>query len=570
MAYQALARKYRPEHFSDLIGQETLAQALMNALRLGREPCGVIFSGVRGIGKTTSARIFAKTLNCEAGSPTGPCHECYSCKAISGSYHEDVLEIDGASNNGVAEIRALQETLAYTPQRSRYKVYIIDEVHMLSQSAFNALLKTLEEPPQNVIFIFATTELHKVPKTVLSRCQTFHLKRVELPAIQKLLREILIKENIPFEESALAIIAQAGNGSVRDALTFLDQVIALGDGKVSQSSSASLFSCLSSSFLVNLLDALLGKKAKSCLELIAEMDKQGVEYEQVTGDLASYLRHAMILKSLGPNFKDDSFAKLSDEDKIQLVKIIQQSSDLSSHQLFRNLMGCLKEFDGSWLDRFVFENCCLEWCLQTEVSAPNLKGAPISQSEARAPAPLPQAARAPVQKPTQQQVAPPQQLRSNTTTSVANSSPSSQTSGMPLSFPRTWEEFIERVKALRPIQGRKLEELHLVEYSELKIVLAADSKSFAGEELLKSDIQSKFQQLFRDFLGFKGLFEVVDKSRFTTDQKAPALPESPFEVKSRKEAELRKQIEIDAHQHPMTQAVLTEFGGRIEKTDVNL
>ncbi len=563
MAYQALARKYRPEQFSDLIGQETLAQALTNALRLGREPCGVIFSGVRGIGKTTSARIFAKTLNCEAGPTSGPCHECYSCKAISGSYHEDVLEIDGASNNGVAEIRALQETLAYTPQRSRYKVYIIDEVHMLSHSAFNALLKTLEEPPRNVIFIFATTELHKVPKTVLSRCQTFHLKRVELPAIQKLLREILIKENIPFDESALAIIAQAGNGSVRDALTFLDQVIALGDGKVSQGSSASLFSCLSSAFLVNLLDALLGKRAKVCLELIAEMDKQGVEYEQVTSDLASYLRHAMILKSLGPSFTDDSFAKLNDEDKVQLVKAIQQSSDLSSHQLFRNFMGCLKEFDGSWLDRFVFENCCLEWCLQTESLPSSVRAtSPVpTQQESRPMAPAAQV-KAPVQKQQAQQ-------KVNASPGLAtNAAP--PMAGAPLTFPRTWEEFVERVKALRPIQGRKLEELHLMEYSETKIMLAAEPKSFVGEELLKSDIQNKFQQLFRDFLGFKGLFEVVDKNRLMSEQKSTPLPESVFEVKSRKEAELRKQIEIDAHQHPMTQAVLTEFGGRIEKTEINL
>ena len=184
-SYIPLARKYRPATFSELAGQDATATALANAIRLGREPHAVIFSGVRGIGKTTSARLYAKALNCDTALSPEPCNHCESCLAITAGNHEDVMEIDGASNTSVDDVRALRETVSYVPQRSRFKVYIIDEVHMLSQSAFNALLKTLEEPPAHVVFIFATTELQKIPQTIMSRCQLFHLQRMGLNTIRE-------------------------------------------------------------------------------------------------------------------------------------------------------------------------------------------------------------------------------------------------------------------------------------------------------------------------------------------------------------------------------------------------
>ncbi len=537
MAYQPLARKYRPEQFSDLIGQEAVSQALANAIRLGREPSGIIFSGLRGIGKTTSARVFAKALNCDNGPSPEPCNHCYSCKAIAGTYHEDVIEIDGASNNSVAEIRSLQETLAYTPQRSRFKVYIIDEVHMLSNSAFNALLKTLEEPPQNVVFILATTELHKVPKTVVSRCQTFYLKRVSASAIQKRLRDILVQEQLVFTEDALAIIAQEANGSVRDALTLLDQVIALGGGEVKKESLKLLLSSFSNSFFIKFLDALLEKQASSCLNLIAELNQEGVEFETVVEDLASYLRHIMILKTLGTQVKDDTLAKLSDEDKILLQNLGKKTPDSLLHDLFHQLMQCSQEMDASWLDRFVFENYCLEWCFKQETS----------------------------QLSTHIRTTPSHNLQNPSQTPSVKVPEVVAEQG----FPSSWEHFINRTKQQSPFQGRKLEELSCLEFSEKKILVAVDPKSFFGEEILKPEAQKKFLQLFSELFQFKGIFEVRNKN-WGFPQNSTPLPESVLDEKTRKEQELRKTLEKEAHLHPLTQAVLTEFGARIEKTEIHL
>ena len=556
MAYQPLARKYRPETFSDLIGQEAVAQALVNAIRLSREPCGIIFSGVRGIGKTSSARVFAKALNCDNGPTPEPCNHCYSCKAISGNYHEDVLEIDGASNNGVAEIRALQETLGYTPQRSRYKIYIIDEVHMLSNSAFNALLKTLEEPPHNVIFVFATTELHKVPKTVISRCQTFYLKRVSAHAIHQRLREILVKENIVFDDEALPIIAQEANGSVRDALTLLDQVIALGAGKVTRESLTPLLTSLSNVFFINLLDALLAKRANDCLRLIVELDQEGVEFDSVVSNLASYLRHAMILKTLGPKISDDTLAKLSDEDKLQLQDIGKKAPGSNLHELFHNLIECNKELDGSWLDRFIFENYCLEWCLKNHLAA-------HSQTDAKPSAPI-------ARPPAHPDMPSSSHLPTKTVPRTSPPAPVVPQAPVERCMPDTWEQFIVRAKQLSPFQGRKLEELTPLEFSAKKILVAVDPKSFVGEEILKPEAQKKFCQLFVELFDFKGTFDVRDKSVMVANTPQTPLPESLLEQKHRKEAELRKKLELEAHQAPVTQAILSEFGGRIDKTEIHL
>lgn len=543
MAYQPLARKYRPEQFSDLIGQEAVSLALANAIRLGREPSGIIFSGLRGIGKTTSARIFAKALNCDKGPSPEPCNQCYSCKAIAGTYHEDVIEIDGASNNGVSEIRALQETLAYTPQRSRYKVYIIDEVHMLSNSAFNALLKTLEEPPQNVVFILATTELHKVPKTVISRCQTFYLKRVPAQTIQARLHQILQKENLSFEEEALAIIAQEANGSVRDAITLLDQVIALGSGVVKRESLNLLLTSLSNAFLIKFLDALIQRKANDCLQFIAELNQEGVAFDSVVSELASFLRHAMVLRQLGAETHDDTLAKLTREDKEALRNIALKIPGTAINALFYQLMACAKEMDASWLDRFVFENYCLEWCLKELVQTQQAVRPPVPQAHAPArPVDNPQSA-------TQARV---------------------EQAPMVRGFPGSWGDFVTRMKQLSPFQGRKLEELSVIEYSEKKITVAVDPKSFFGEEILKADAQKKFVQLFQDLLGFKGTFEVRDKTILMSKTESAVVPESVLDEKTRKDIELKKKLEQDALQHPMTRAVLNELGGKIEKTEVQL
>ena len=232
MAYQVTARKWRPQRFSDMVGQEHIARTLKNAIRTGHIAHAYLFVGPRGIGKTTSARIFAKALNCKRPVDGEPCCECSSCKSIADETNVDIIEIDAATHTQVDKAREICEDVLHLPIASKYKIYIIDEVHMLSKGAFNALLKTLEEPPAHVKFIFATTEIRKVPVTILSRCQRFDLQRLSIETLMQLFHKIIAAENLKADEEALEMVARAADGSARDGLSMLDQAIVLGDGKI--------------------------------------------------------------------------------------------------------------------------------------------------------------------------------------------------------------------------------------------------------------------------------------------------------------------------------------------------
>jgi DNA polymerase-3 subunit gamma/tau len=346
-----------------MVGQEAITLALTNAIRLRREPHSVIFTGVRGVGKTTTARIYAKALNCEQGPTAEPCDVCQSCLAIQDGTHEDVLEIDGASNTGVDDVRALQETLGYVPQRSTYKIYIIDEVHMLSISAFNALLKTLEEPPEHVVFIFATTELHKVPETIQSRCQTFHLQKISRPVISGRLGIILEAEAIAYEPEALAIVAREGRGSLRDALTLLDQVIALGGGQVSLAALQHAIGNSRAQPILDLLVALLERQAKQAIEAIATWDQEGLSMSSLVEELAKTCRNAFILREWKGENLDLHILELEEKEQQTLLEIAQKSAPFDLNRLFRSFTKCLDDLRHADLDRYVVENYALEWCL---------------------------------------------------------------------------------------------------------------------------------------------------------------------------------------------------------------
>ena len=230
--YLIFARKFRPERFEEIVGQESVTQILQNAISSGRIPQSFLFAGPRGVGKTSTARILAKALNCVKGPTDSPCNQCEICGEITRTNSLDVIEIDGASNRGIEEIRTLRENVKFKPAQSRFKIYVIDEVHMLTGEAFNALLKTLEEPPEHVKFIFATTEPHKVPLTILSRCQRFNFKRIPTEAIAEKLQEIAKAEGLKPETKALFLIARVSDGSLRDAETLLDQLGVLSEGKI--------------------------------------------------------------------------------------------------------------------------------------------------------------------------------------------------------------------------------------------------------------------------------------------------------------------------------------------------
>ena len=271
MSYQVLARKWRPRNFSTLVGQEHVVRALTHALSEQRLHHAYLFTGTRGVGKTTIARILAKSLNCELGISATPCGVCAACQEIDGGRFVDLLEVDAATNTRVDEMRQLLENAVYAPTRGRFKVYVIDEVHMLSNSAFNAMLKTLEEPPEHVKFILATTDPQKIPVTVLSRCLQFNLKQMTATAITGHLGHILLAEDIPFDAAALALVARSAAGSMRDALSLLDQAIAHGAGKVEERQLRSMLGTVDQDHLFTILDALKDGDSAALMRVAADL-----------------------------------------------------------------------------------------------------------------------------------------------------------------------------------------------------------------------------------------------------------------------------------------------------------
>ena len=300
--YQALYRKYRSQTFGQLVGQEVIATTLRQAVEQGKISHAYLFSGPRGTGKTSVAKIFAKAMNCPNQKGGEPCNECYICEAITNGSLEDVIEIDAASNNGVDEIRDIRDKSTYAPSLAPHKVYIIDEVHMLSTGAFNALLKTLEEPTENVVFILATTELHKIPATILSRVQRFEFKSIKTPAIQNHLKAVLDKEGIDYEEEAVAIIARRAEGGMRDALSILDQALSLTAGaQLTTATAEEITGSISQEALDLYVAALAAQDATAALDQLNLIFDNGKNMARFVTDLLQYLRDLLIVQTGGEN-----------------------------------------------------------------------------------------------------------------------------------------------------------------------------------------------------------------------------------------------------------------------------
>lgn len=322
MSYQVLARKWRPRNFAEMVGQEHVLKALVNALDHNRLHHAFLFTGTRGVGKTTIARILAKSLNCERGVSSKPCGECSACTEIDAGRFVDLIEVDAASRTGVDDTRELTDNVQYAPTRGRYKVYLIDEVHMLSKNAFNALLKTLEEPPPHVKFLLATTDPQKIPVTVLSRCLQFNLKRLPVSLIQAHLQHILEQEKIAQEPAAVNLIAHAADGSMRDALSLLDQAIAFGGGALREDEVRNMLGSIEKKHVRALLEALASGDGNSVLQTVAQLDEQSPDYEMVLDELASLLQRMAVVHAVpdaGEGFEDgetlrELVAKLSPED----------------------------------------------------------------------------------------------------------------------------------------------------------------------------------------------------------------------------------------------------------------
>lgn len=411
MSYVVLARKYRPQQFSELVGQQHVATTLINAFKQNKLGQAYLLTGTRGVGKTSVARIFAKALRCEdpEAQPGGKhpgisCDKCPSCLDINTGASIDVLEIDGASNNGVENVREIREQVKFLPSRGRMKVYIIDEVHMLTNSAFNALLKTLEEPPAHVTFIMATTEVQKIPATILSRCQRFDFRRVPQPLIQDHLARIVGLEKIEAEPAALRLIARKADGSVRDSLSALDQCLAMGGKKLNVKNVTESLGIVSNAFLVKVLKHSFQRELVQAAALIQEAFLGGVEMKQVAVGLAEALRTALFVKLRAA----DALLEISDEEKADFEELVTQLSPEAIQAGFRAMNNSLEEILKSPLPRASLEMALARLAglgqlksLEELISA--LQGGsnalPASGGEKKNPEPLRQSPAAPAPAP---------------------------------------------------------------------------------------------------------------------------------------------------------------------------
>ncbi|MCH6553147.1 MAG: DNA polymerase III subunit gamma/tau [Acidobacteria bacterium] len=335
MTYQAIARKYRPQTFEEVIGQEPIVRTLTNAIEKDQVSHAYIFSGTRGVGKTTTARILAKALNCQQGPTTKPCGQCPACTEITATTAVDVIEIDAASNRGIDEIRELRENVRYLPARDRFKVFIIDEAHMLTNEAFNALLKTLEEPPARVLFILATTEPHKIPSTIHSRCQSFHFRSIGFQEILDVLARVAKTEKAEVEKEALAVMARAAEGSLRDSLSILDQALAYCGTQVSADAVRELLGVVSRNVLEALVDAIREQSSEKILSLVDALVCDGHNLQHFCREALRHIRNLLVVRIGGSAAK---LAEATGEEREKLAAAAQEFGEEDLLRLFNTLL----------------------------------------------------------------------------------------------------------------------------------------------------------------------------------------------------------------------------------------
>lgn len=524
-----MARKYRPQSFDQMVGQTHITQTISNALKYDRLPHALLFTGLRGTGKTSSARILAKILRCENPQNFSPCNVCQSCQEISTGRAVDVIEIDGASNNGVDAIRDLRDNVMFAPSSGKYKIFIIDEVHMLSTSAFNALLKTLEEPPAHVIFILATTEVHKIPQTILSRCQRFDFRRIPLKQIAEYLKKICGLENIDADEAALWLIARQGDGSMRDSLSLLDQVISFTNGKLTEAEVTQVLGLTERTLVYEVFDCLIGREARSLVDALEKLSRSGQNPNLFLEDLAKLLRHSLLLKA------DPGATDLIDlpEDEIRLLtEKVQTVSDADLHMLFDMVIKSAQDLSRAGDQQVVFEMALLRMSQAPRVAdlrallgqAPAATAAPPAGSS---PRPKPSEAAAP---PTAK---PP--LDSSRQPASAPATPANPAAAAPAPPPakpappadfgaERWLEVVQKIKTQDAFFAAKVENLLFVGCKQLKITLQAPQNlPFLATQLQSAEMREKLQGFIDSELGRGYTFEVLKSSADVQAESAQSL-----------------------------------------------
>jgi len=547
MSYQVLARKWRPRKFAELVGQEHVVRALTNALDTGRMHHAYLFTGTRGVGKTTIARIFAKSLNCERGESADPCGECAVCTAVDAGRFVDLLEIDAASNTGVDDVREVIENAQYAPARGRFKVYLVDEVHMLSKPAFNALLKTLEEPPPHVKFLLATTDPQKLPVTVLSRCLKFNLKRLLPDQISGQMRHILGAENIQYEDSAIVELARAADGSLRDGLSLLDQAIAYGGGALQADDVRAMLGSVARGQVLGLLEALAVGDGQQLLNECTRIASFSPDFGGVLDDLAAVL-HRLQLIQLVPGYRPEG----GDADDSALVALAERLQPEDVQLYYQIATSGRRDLAIAPDARTGFEMAMLRMLAFRPAD-----GGEAPRRERPAAAPVarqaePPAPRAAPPAPVERQAAPPMARPE-----PVAAAPVPAQAPAPREVPRdarglpVWEALIEQAGLRGPL-GQLAQNAHLRERDGQTLVMGLQS---AHMHLAVEPMVSQMEERISNALGER------IRLRFVNDQSVAAHTPAARAANAREEAQSAAEASIDSD--PLVQSLKREFGAKV-------
>ncbi|MCI5072107.1 DNA polymerase III subunit gamma/tau [bacterium] len=559
MSYVVLARKWRPQSFDDLVGQETIVKIIKNAIALNRVPHAMLFTGTRGVGKTTSARIVAKALNCENPQDINPCNQCTNCKEISASQNIDVIEIDGASNTSVDDIRELKDNVQYAPSKSKYKIFIIDEVHMLSTSAFNALLKTLEEPPSHVKFIFATTEPQKIPDTIHSRCQRFDFKEVAETHLKQHLQTILQQEKVNMEPAALDLLVIQAAGSVRDGLSLLDQVIALIsslDETILEKDVIDILGLTHKSILDESLQCLSEHSVEGVLHVLEKVFQTGVDPKNYLTDLLEKVRDLLVIKAGGA----DHLVRATEE---ELTRLKTMAGDIAEEELerwFDLFKNTINELGRSNFAKRLLEVTMIKAAryvprvnvddLLEQINAKKSSTQPsVQMKEQRQPQTY---AKAPSEQPIVQEAKPVDSSeKRNLDVEQAAPKPVEAQANPPQS---KWDQLLQVTKKNKPSYAAILLQSNLNKIDDHAIVLEFPKGSFYIERAKEKEFKQYMEDLSETLFGKKLQLNVCESGE-------PRQDETPHSVK-------QAQAEKSVLEDKKVQETLTLFDAKVDEVNI--
>ncbi|TAL12223.1 MAG: DNA polymerase III subunit gamma/tau [Nitrospirae bacterium] len=548
MDYQVSARKHRPMTFAEVTGQAHVVKTLTNALASGRTAHAYLFSGMRGVGKTTMARILAKALNCDKGPTPTPCLKCASCQEIGSGTSFDVMEIDGASSNSVDDVREMRETIKTGPARGRYRVYIIDEVHMLSTAAFNALLKTLEEPPGHVVFVFATTEAHKIPQTILSRCQHFTFRRIPRREIIDTLQRVAKAEGIAVDERSLSALARVSDGSMRDALSLMDQAVAFGGKSVAAADLMTLLGSVPHELLRGVLDATLARDAAGALRSLAAVQDHGCDVRQFSGELMEHVRNLLVAKVVADA---GDLIELGPEEQAEIKADAGRLSLDHIQELFRVFLEAEDGIRTSQHPWYVVEMAVVRACRVGSEQA----GAPPARPDAKAPVPQAQPAR-PVAPPAPKAAAP----KAAAPAQVERSKPAERSPQAGSSAPvvLVWEDVVARVQAERPNIGAFLEHSTLVGIAGDMVTIGFPASAGVSLKMIQ---QEASQQAVADACAAMAGRGV--RLRLVTLDGGASAP-TVADLRRERDTKTERHLRDEVLANPLVKEVLSVFGGEVK------